>query len=172
MERLNQRLAEGDPAAFAELYDQLADRAYHYLLAETGSAEDAADLLQESFARLYGSRKRLRGVEHMNGYVFQVIRNEAKRWKGRRRAKPVTAELLFEPAVDATPSEQEFGELVAKAMNALPANYREVVELKTFARLSFAEISRVLGVPLGTAATWYRRALGQMRETLHCGKPE
>ena len=71
--------------AFAELYDWLADSLHHYLLTETGSAEDAADLLQETFARLYRARKQLESVNQMKAYVFQTARNEARRWQSRRQ---------------------------------------------------------------------------------------
>ena len=73
MDGLNQRLAEGDPTAFAELYDRFADQVYHYLLTQTGSADDAADLLEESFMRLYRARTRLHGVDHIIAYVFQIV---------------------------------------------------------------------------------------------------
>ena len=88
---------------------------------------------------------------------------------GCRLGKPTVAELLFEPADVATDSTHDFRELVAVALNALPNQYREVIELKIFAHLTFAEISAVLGSPPGTVATWYRRGLAQMRETLTRG---
>lgn len=50
---LNRQLAAGKPAAFAELYDAVADSVYHYLLVQTGSPADAADLLQEALLRIY-----------------------------------------------------------------------------------------------------------------------
>jgi RNA polymerase sigma-70 factor, ECF subfamily len=46
------RLADGDPEAFAELYDECADRLHPYLVARLGSRADADDVLQETFAHL------------------------------------------------------------------------------------------------------------------------
>ena len=50
MGTLQARLARGDQAAFAELYDAYADRVGHYLLVRLGSRADADDVLQETFS--------------------------------------------------------------------------------------------------------------------------
>ncbi len=56
MENLGARLAEGDQAAFAELYRACADRLHHYLTVRLGSRQDAEDVLQETFVRLARNR--------------------------------------------------------------------------------------------------------------------
>ena len=60
MTTLQARLARGDQAAFAELYDACADRVGHYLLVRLGSWADADDALQETFCRLARTRRNLR----------------------------------------------------------------------------------------------------------------
>ena len=52
MDDLARRLAQGDRAAFAELYATCADRVHHYLVIRLGSRADADDVLQETFVRL------------------------------------------------------------------------------------------------------------------------
>jgi RNA polymerase sigma-70 factor (ECF subfamily) len=79
------RLAQGDPAAFAALYDRCADRVHHYLVVRLGSREDADDVLQETFVRLARNRKRLAALENLEAYVFTVARNEAARLARRNR---------------------------------------------------------------------------------------
>ena len=85
MENLSRRLAQGDPAAFAALYDACADRVHHYLVVRLGSREDADDVLQETFVRLARNRRRLAGVDNLMAYVFTVARNEAARLARRSR---------------------------------------------------------------------------------------
>jgi RNA polymerase sigma-70 factor (ECF subfamily) len=166
MNDLTQRLAAGQPQAFADLYDAMADQLHHYLTARTGSTEDASDLLQETFSRLFRARGRLSRVESLTAYVFQTARNEYIRWCGQRRGKTVSAELLFEEASLEDERHVQTAEMIAGALAHLPQNYREVVELKTYARLTFHEIAEVMKKPQGTVATWYRRALAQMRMCL------
>ncbi|MHC4176792.1 MAG: RNA polymerase sigma factor [Planctomycetota bacterium] len=168
MEWLRERLARGDQAAFAELYDSCADRLHHYLVVRLRSRHDADDVLQETFVRLARTRKRLSGVDNLVAYVFTIARNEAARLAARRtrrrknRAGPAGSELFREAAGDDTRA-REAAELVAAALDRLEPELREIVELKTYAALTFREIAEVTGLPQGTVATRYRTAIGQLR---------
>jgi hypothetical protein len=72
MEKLGDRLAQGEQAAFAELYDACADRLHHYLTLRLGSREDADDVLQNTFVRLANARSRLAGIENLIAYVHAL----------------------------------------------------------------------------------------------------
>ena len=156
------RLARGDQAAFAELYDACADRLHGYLAARLGSRDAASDVLQNAFLRAVKSRRRFRGVENPVAYMFQIARNEAAR---AVRMRPVERSL---------PShEQEYvqhdaddAETIAAALRRLDEDDRELVELKFYAGLTFREIAEVVGRPQATVATQYRRALESLRTWL------
>jgi len=173
-------LARGEPAAFAELYDACADRVGHYLTVRLGSREDADDALQETFLRLVRLRKKLAKVENLVAYVFTVARNEAARLaarKARRRWQQVPldqvplsemslrgAELFYcQPSANGM---QEAAEIVARALEGLNLDLREIVELKTYAGLTFQQIGQVTGLPQGTVATRYRSAVAKMQSWL------
>ena len=171
MEHLGAKLAAGDQAAFAELYETCADRLHHYLAVRLGSRQDAEDVLQETFVRLARNRRKLRRVRNLAAYVFTVARNEANRLAERRKREPavnagVAADLLFDEAWSDDLSQRETAELVAGALCSLPPNEREVVQLKTYAGLTFREIAEVTGSPQGTVATRYRTGLKHLRLTL------
>jgi len=168
MEDRGERLARGDPAAFAELYDACAVRVHHYLAVRLGSRADADDVLQESFVRLARDRKKLAAVENLLAYVFATARNEATRLierrvrEGRRRTE-LSSEVLI--LADGTKAQQdrENAERVTALLQRLDFPQREIVELKIFAALTFREISELTGLPQGTVATRYRSALEKMR---------
>src|SRR5947208_16482599 len=103
MQQLAVRLARGEEAAFAELYDACADRLHHYLAGRLGSRDAASDVLQTAFLRAVKSRRRFRGVENPVAYLFQIARNEASRWAKRRRVKecPLPAVEMFAASGDA-----------------------------------------------------------------------
>jgi DNA-directed RNA polymerase specialized sigma24 family protein len=61
MQQLAVRLARGEEAAFAELYDASADRLHYYLTARLGSRDAASDVLQTAFLRAVKSRRKFRG---------------------------------------------------------------------------------------------------------------
>ena len=167
MDRLGERLARGDQAAFAELYDACADRLHHYLAVRLGSP-DADDVLQETFVRLARTRKRLSGVDNLVAYVFTIARNESARLAGRRarrresRGGAANTALSCEAAGNDARA-REAAELVAAALDRLEPEHREIVELKTYAGLTFREIAEVTGLPQGTVATRYRTAIGRLR---------
>jgi RNA polymerase sigma-70 factor (ECF subfamily) len=167
MHGLAERLASGDPDAFGELYDALADRLHHYLVSRLGASADADDVLQETFLRLARNRGRMREVDDLTAFAFAVARNEALRWLDARRrrgeALAAIARDLFEEGSSDDAVAREAAESVTLALARLDAEDREVIELKTFAGLTFREIGAVLGRPLGTVASRYRAALDRMR---------
>ena len=161
------RLARGDQAAFAELYDAYADRVGHYLLVRLSSRDDADDVLQETFLRLARGRHKLAKVDDLAAYVITVARNEAARLATSNARRQQKQKLLGgEDLFCCQPSDadaRETAEIVAAALGHLSADLREVVELKTYAGLTFQQISQVTGLPQGTVATRYRSALTNMQ---------
>lgn len=168
MGELGDRLARGEQAAFAELYDACADRLYPFLVALLDSRSDADDALQETFVRLARNRTRLATVENLTAYVFTVARNEAMRLlerRGRQRSQGGNQELA-ERAVQSDFPDTESLAALAAAIAGLPDEQREIVELKTSGQLTFREIAEVLAVPQGTVATRYRAALARLKVQL------
>jgi len=119
--------------------------------------------LQERLARC---RRKLAKVDNLDAYVFAIARNEAARLaasraRRRRAQQPLGGEELF----CASPGDgeaREAAEIVAAALRQLSVELREVVELKTYAGLTFQQISQTTGLPQGTVATRYRSALARM----------
>lgn len=171
MNEFADRLARGEPAAFAELYDACADRLYGWLVVHLRSAADAEDVVQETFVRLARSRKKLRRVENLTAYAFSIARNEAARLRRNtsRQQDLVRQQDLMrqmgEPAADAALSLEQ-AEIVERALGRLSEEQREVVELKMYGDLTLREIAEVIGLPAGTVATRYRAALVKLRERL------
>jgi len=161
------RLARGEEAAFAKLYDACADRLYRYLLGRVGSPESAADVLQTAFLRAVKNRKKFRNVENPVAYLFQIARNEASRnWRKRIRDKRSNSlDSVGDIAAAATHTGDD-ADYVASALSQLSLDDRELVELKTYGGLTFREIGELVGLPLATVATRYRRALESLRVRL------
>ena len=86
-----------------------------------------------------------------------------KRRRGNDR--PLAADEIFAASGDVF-GQQDDAEVVAAALGRLTVEDRELVELKVFAGLTFREIADVTGLPQGTVATRYRRAIESMRPWL------
>lgn len=163
MPSLADRLARGDGSAFAELYDACADRLHRYAAARLRSAEAAADVVQTVFLRAVKSRRRLRRVESPAAYLFQIARNETARVarRGATRELPIAD---YDPACEAAHGAPlEDAEALAAALERLESGDREIIELKLYAGLTFADVAAVIGRPPATVATRYRRALESLR---------
>jgi RNA polymerase sigma-70 factor (ECF subfamily) len=155
------RLARGDEAAFAELYDACADRLHGYLTARLGSRDAASDTLQSAFLLAVKNRRRFRGVENPVAYMFQIARNEAARATGKRRI--VTQTLRANDLFIVRNESADDAEAITAALARLDADDREFVELKIYAGLTFREIATIVDRPPPTVATRYRRAIETLR---------
>jgi RNA polymerase sigma-70 factor, ECF subfamily len=158
------RLARGDEAAFAELYDACADRLHRYLTARVGSRDAASDVLQIAFLRAVKSRRRFRGVENPVAYMFQIARNEASR-SSRKRPAATLWSSIAEPFTH-TNHDTGDAEAIAAAIARLELEDQELVELKIYSGLTFREIAAIVDRPPATVATRYRRALDTLRGCL------
>jgi RNA polymerase sigma-70 factor (ECF subfamily) len=165
---LAESLADGDADAFAALYDRLAARLLGVARTMTGSTADAEDVVHDLFVDLARGRHRLAAVVDLEAYVFTMLRHAV----GRRRRRAATGQrALVAVAHDrARPDHAAAAALpddeLAAAVAGLPAAQREVVALKIDGGLTFAEIGRVMGTSLDTAASRYRYALARLRQAL------
>lgn len=167
MTSIGERLAHGDQAAFADLYDAYAPRLHRYLLIRLGFRADADDALQETFVALARGRARLARVDNLAAYVFAAARHEAQRLQ-ERRCRRARVEAVVGRRVEAAEPASDPGDVewAVSALDRLRPDQREVVELKLFAGLTFREIADVTGTPQGTAATRYRAAMEHLRAEL------
>lgn len=160
---LANRLARGEDAAFAELYDACADRLHRYASVRLRSREAASDLVQNVFMRAVKSRRRFRNVESPAAYLFQIARNEVTRAgaKLHRREQPLAEELYADN--EGSPDRGADADAAVAALARLDATDRELIELKLYAGLTFREIAQLTNQPPSTVATRYRRALESLR---------
>jgi RNA polymerase sigma-70 factor (ECF subfamily) len=128
------------------------------------SDEAASDVVQAAFLRAVRSRKRFRDVENPSAYLFQIARNEIARVLAKRSRRPEDGARSCD-AADALAKQASWDEdeIVREALARLDADDREIVELKVFGGLTFAEIGHTVARPAATVATRYRRALESLR---------
>jgi RNA polymerase sigma-70 factor (ECF subfamily) len=173
------RLQRRDPQALAELYDRYGRLAYSLVLRMVRDAAIAEDLVQETFLRVWN---RVQGFDAGKGsigpWLLAVARNRAidyLRSAGGRERNAVEFEETDHPALY-TDMEHDLlvsdkARRVKAAMERLPANHRQVIELAYFEGLSQTEMAERMGQPLGTVKTWVRAALQTLRSDLGAVAP-
>ncbi len=158
-----------DSPTHAEWRRWLEEQAPKFLLYARQKARteaDAQDLVQEA---LVEAVRRQKAAELPSvPLIFATIHRRAIDWARRedRRADREQASAEGENVVwfDASAEERERTRLVQEALSQLPEMYREVVTLKVWGELTFAEIADTLNIPANTAASRYRYGLAELRK--------
>ncbi len=162
-------MEQDDPVAVAILWDRYARDLLAFLQAVLCSRHDAEDVLQTVFVRIVRKRRYLANARSLNGYVFQIARNEAASFARQRRRSCSDDQWLEPVETDARPD--ELAEELQAALARLPQEQREIVVLKTYRDKTFQEISEMLGVSLNTAASRYRYGIEKLRSILKDAMP-
>jgi RNA polymerase sigma-70 factor (ECF subfamily) len=158
--------------AFVRLYQgRVFGLAYHYV----GHAEDARDLAQEVFVRVYRSLVLIPDEAGFLPWILCITRNVCMDFFRRRKARPPVWDLVAEDMgrlAAQEPSPEEALETRARkaqvhqALRELTDLNREMVLLKEIQGLPLEEIAAMLGVPLGTAKSRSSRARLELAEKL------
>ena len=157
----------------AQAYDALGPALYRHalmILADPALAEDA---VQQAFTRLL-RRGRTDDITSAKAFLRMIVRNEAYRLMAARRPTlPLeNADVhLLEPP-DQSAERLNDQRQLEQALRRLPPDQREVVHLKVYEQLSFAEIANLLSISLNTAASRYRYAITNLREFCRIGEDQ
>jgi len=171
------RLAGGEDLALNDLISRWRDRLAAFLLRMVGDHATAMDLTQETFVRLYTSRKTYKPTAAFSTYLFHIATNLARtqaRWRKRHPTVPMEDENreIRHEAVDSLPSPDESADLheradlVNRAIAALPEDQREALLLFTVEGMSQAEVAAALGCSPKAVEVRVYRARQLLRETL------
>jgi RNA polymerase sigma-70 factor (ECF subfamily) len=168
--QLVKQVAQGDEQAFLALYDCYVGRVYALTLRVLSDPMLAEEATQDTFLKLW-SRARLFLAERgpLLLWLLTIARRTALdrlRLEGRRPilsdAQDPTEVWQTVPDHDSL-SEESYWRSLNFAVQALPQDHRQLIELAYFQGLSQSEIAEVLGWPLGTVKTRLRAAMERLR---------
>ena len=178
---LIRRAANGDERAFEKIFTQHEKSVYNLCLRMTGNPEDAMDVSQEVFLRVWRNLGGYQFDAAFSTWLFRIASNaciDFLRSKRRRQDVSLTvedAETGEEAELDLSdpaplPEEQalhsEQRRQVLEAMQALPPDHREILQLRVVEELPYEQIADILGVKLGTVKSRLARAREQLRKNL------
>lgn len=174
---LIQRCASGDERACADLVAEHQRMVVQLACNLLGDREEALDLSQEVFLRVFRTIHTFRGQSSLRTWIYRIAINQAHNrrrfWSRRCRADQVSlddhtaahGELLCD--VDATPERllvrKEEAVRLQKALDRLPFDQRTAIMLREIDGLSYSEIAYALGVAIGTVKSRLTRARGTLR---------
>ncbi len=160
------RLAAGDADALGPLYDAYGRRVYHVLLGYGLPEHEAEDALQETFLALLDRGRGVLSIASVEAYLLGIARHQAGRRRHARSRDDVRAdesEAGLESAGGSVAPVSPDGLTCRRYLSQLPPEQAEVVVLKVWYGLTFAEIAERMRQPSNTVASRYRYALEKLR---------
>ena len=185
IETLVERAREGDLDAFEALVAHYQDRVYNYVLRMIYDPMDAQDVAQETFVRAWQGLPRFRGASSFQTWLYRIASNLAIDAARSRKRRGLVTVSLEEPVegMDTTQLEhelpddsryepvqaleqEELRQYVWAAVGELSEKLRPVIVLADLQGLSYGEIAKILGCPVGTVKSRLFNARGQLRDKL------
>lgn len=145
--------------------DEQASKFWFFARQKARSDADAQDLMQEAI--IEAARRNPKNGPPAPALVFATMHRRAidrARREDRRTARETAAAEPGGVWFDTSVEDRERAKLIQEAMEKLPEIYREVVTLKVWGELTFAEIADSLDIPANTAASRYRYGLQELRK--------
>lgn len=179
------RCQQGDETAFDALVRRHQGRAFNVAYQLLRDREDATEVAQDAFVRIYRSMETFRGECEFTTWLHQIVvnlaHNKHRWWRRRGREKMVSLDAPLQtedgsmevqlPSTsggpDADAAQAEFVREVGAKMAALPAQFREVLVLRNVENLSYEEIAVVLKCTIGTVKSRLARAREALRQSMY-----
>lgn len=176
----------GDVNAFNEIVHRYKDRIVNFLYRYTGSREDAEDLAQDAFLRLYKSKHLYREIGKFSTWFYTIALNLVKTSLARKKKKKTFSINNFDedeekdyelpsdiPLPDENANAMNENYYIQKAIESLSDKYKKVIILRDIEDLDYEEIAKVTNLPLGTVKSRINRGRECLKEMLeHIYKPK
>jgi RNA polymerase sigma-70 factor (ECF subfamily) len=167
-------IARGAPEAFQALYDRYSRLAYTVAMRILNDEATAEDVVQDAFLSVWQRSSTYRPDRgSVRAWICTIVRNRAidrlRGESGRARYELSLDRTLDEPSLSDTWAEVLASlerERIGRALQDLPPEQRQTIELAYWSGMSHTEIGRAMRVPLGTVKGRARLAMGKLREAL------
>jgi RNA polymerase sigma-70 factor (family 1) len=165
-------VAQGDMQAYQQLFDWYWDQVYGIGLRLTKTPEQAKDLAQDIFLKLWDNRTKLTGVRDFRSYLFVITRNlihdqiRTKIFHESNREFLTNYFAYNESSPQELLEQKELGEALNAAICKLPSRLREVFNLRRSEGLSHVEIAKRLNITTISSKTYMVRALMSLRKEI------
>ncbi len=169
-EELIRRFQEDDLYAYELLVDRYKDQLLNFAYRFLGNYEEAEDVVQETFLRLYRKRHAYRQIAKFSTWIYTIAGNLAKtELRKRKRRKLISISDMgfnekdfeledFRADTERGTDRALMDKYLQKAIEELPPRFRQVIVLRDIQELSYEEIGEIINAPLGTVKSRLNRA--------------
>lgn len=170
---IDEAVDQGSEQAYADLMERYKKPVYHMILKMVRNVDDAEDLTIEAFAKAFKNLARFKKDYTFSTWLFRIATNNAIDFIRKKKLETYSLNTSFSDdngesvTIDVedsnlNPAEETIKtqkiELIQMFVTKLPSKYQRLVRLRYFDELSYEEIARELGAPLGTVKAQLHRA--------------
>jgi RNA polymerase sigma-70 factor, ECF subfamily len=169
------RCQRGDQEALKEVFDKYNKKVYRIAYGVVRQREEALDIVQEVFIKLFHSIKNFKGKSHFYTYLYRMVMNTAidhARKTGKQIISSLDQEGSFQPFDDLEKGperillQKELEERVKLAMDKLPAEQRAALIFRDVEGLSYQEMAETMGCSIGTVMSRLHYGRKRIQELL------
>ena len=164
-ENLILRMADGDGAAFRELYEQTSSAVYGFALSILKNNHDAEDVMHDTFIKMYTSAVTYKPMGKPLAWILTIVRNLCYT---RMRTGSVCEDISeYEDLVHSDEHGSVMDKIVLQeALSKLDFEERQIVVLHSLTGLKHREIAEILELPTGTVLSKYNRSIKKLKKQL------
>ena len=178
---LIERCKRGDLGAFNDLVRKYEKQVYNFAYRLTGNYDDANDVAQDAFLRVFNAIGTFRGDSSFSTWLFRITTNVFLDERKKAKSHPQTSLDEYmelgessvarqiedpSPSPEAVLEESERAQILLQAVGALPEYQRAMVTLYHTQQKSYEEIAEIMDLPIGTVKSRLNRARLALKEKL------
>lgn len=170
---------EGNNFAYNELVKRYKDRLVNFIYRYVGNYDDSEDIVQDTLVKVYVSKHLYKEIAKFSTWIYTIAINLAKTKVIKKQKNKVFSlssayddedkdfdvkDDAYLPDDNANSRFQD--ELIQKALDSIPENYRKLVILRDIEEFSYEEISEMTGLPMGTVKSRINRGREKLQKLL------
>lgn len=169
--QLLKNFLRGDRQSFDMLVQQYLQPIYSFIYRFTQNKQNAEDLTQEVFVKLWKNAKKIKPEKNFKTWLFSIAKNASLDFLKKKKTIPfshIEEEIIPDcaPLPDEILKNAEISSGLNSILTKLPLNHRLVVFLRYNDHFKFREIAKILGEPLNTVKNRHLRALKMLKKLL------
>ena len=166
------KLAEGDVRAFNRIYNDYYMRIYRFVRRAVSANEDAEEIVQEVFVKLWDKRSMIDPEKSFNSFIYTISKNTIHDYLRRvLREKKYIEEVITEFSIPDNQLEdiinfRETESVIRQLIEKLPPKRRQAFELSRYKGKTYREISALMNISENTVDTHIRKSLAWLKKGL------
>ena len=168
-ERLIKKFRKGNKGAFDTIYANYCDAMYSICMRYTKNEDEAADILQDAFIKIYEKRELFDPQYSIGAWIKRIVMNEAiNHYRVNKRFEFIEEESYFEEEEEAIEvvEDSNLSEKLKDVIDSLPPGYQAVFKMYVIENLTHKEIAQYLDISENTSKTQLSKARKMLKSKL------